>query len=134
MGLLGGDSKSSTENKDTAFNNVDYGSGAESKTNVNLALDGHRNTITNNIKATDFGAVQGGLDVAKSALDNITSLASSSLESSASLASSSVANNASLANQAAKNGSEKVLDKTTKMITVMFIGGGLLFYVMRKKG
>lgn len=124
MGLFsGGNSKATTNNKEIVFNNVDYGSGTGSKTNVNLALDGDGNTTTNNITSTDFGAIQSGLDVAKSALDNITSLASSS-----------AASNASLAQQAAQNGSEKVLDKTTIMIGVMFLGGGLLFYAMKKKG
>jgi hypothetical protein len=125
MGLFsGGNSKSTTQNKDIAFNNVDYGEGgAGSKTNLNLALEGNSNTTTNNVTSTDFGAVQGGLDVAKTALDSITSLASSSAES-----------NASLAQQAAKNGSEKILDKTTQMLGVMLIGGGLILYFIKKKG
>lgn len=123
MGLFGGDSKSTTNNKEIAFNNVDYAGGSGSKTNVNLALDGNNNTTTNNITSTDHGAVLGGLDVAKAALDNISSLASSN-----------AASNASLAQQAAQNGSEKVLDKTTQMVGVMLIGGGLILYVMKNKG
>tara|TARA_B110000211_G_scaffold226492_1_gene280113 strand:- start:498 stop:881 length:384 start_codon:yes stop_codon:yes gene_type:complete len=124
MGLFGGgNSKSSTEDNDITFNNVDYGEsgGQGSKSNINLAVSGDGNTTTNNIMQTDFGAVMGGLDLAAKALDNITGLANSS-----------AANNAALAEQASRTGDEKNIDGSVKLIGLALLGGSLFLYILKK--
>ena len=121
MGLFSSSrSSSSNEDNDITINNVDNAEGTGD--NFNVVTTGEGNSVTNNITQTDFGAVQGGLDLAASALDSVLDLATTSAN-----------NNASLATQAAKNGSEKVLDSSTQLIGVLLIGGGLIAYALGRR-
>lgn len=124
MGLFGGDSKSSSSDDDININNVDYGGGASgSDAPINLVskTDGDFNTQTTNITKSDYGAIQGALDLATTSIDNI-----------ASLSARSASDNASLAAQASKNGNEKSLDKTTLLIGVVLVGAALITVAVRK--
>jgi hypothetical protein len=124
MGLFGGDSKSSSSDDDININNVDYGGGASgSDAPINLVskTDGNYNTSTTNITKSDYGAIQGALDLASSSIDNIASLSARSADS-----------NASLAAQAAQNGGEKTLNKTTLLIGVVLVGAAVITVAVRR--
>ena len=119
MGLFGGgNSKSTTQNKDIVFNNVDYG-GASGGQNVNIANEGDGNTFS----MTDHGAINKSLDFAEVALDSV-----------ASLAQSSAASNASLAAQASKTGGEKDASSTIKLIFGVLGFSALIAFAFKKKG
>ena len=124
MGLFGGDSKSSTSDDDININNVDYGGGSgggEAPINLVSKTTGDFNRSTTNITKSDYGAIQGALDLANSSIDNIAGISAQAAN-----------NNAALAKQAALNGSEKTLNKSTLLIGVVLLGGASLIFAVRK--
>lgn len=124
MGLFGGDSKSTSSDDDININNVDYGGGASgSDAPINLVskTDGNYNSTTTNITKSDYGAIQGALDLATTSIDNIASLSARSADS-----------NASLAAQASKTGDQKTSGNTALLIGVVLVGAALITVAVRK--
>lgn len=119
MGLFSQKSSSSSSDDDININNVDYGGGSDAP--VNLITRGDGNSSTTNITKSDYGAIQGALDLANSSIDNIAGISAQAAN-----------NNAALAKQAALNGSEKTLNKSTMLIGVVLLGGASLIFAVRK--
>ncbi|HET8882612.1 MAG TPA: hypothetical protein VFM56_10600 [Solimonas sp.] len=87
MGLFsGGNSKSTTNN--TAYNIANYGAanGGPTQTVAGITASGKNSAVT--LNTSDYGAVQGGLQLAQNALDTAVSAVSNSQQGFASALSS----------------------------------------------
>lgn len=74
----GSSSKSSAKSETTEYNvsQADYSTGDGSRTDTTVAGTGNTVSVT----ATDFGAIEGGIDVAKTAIASSSQALNSSLE------------------------------------------------------
>lgn len=117
----GGKTNSGNTTNDTksSIANMDFSDAKGMISNINL---GTTTDSDISITATDHGAVNGGLDIARTALDNIAGISAKFAD-----------DNASLAAQAAKNGSEKTLTSSTYLIGTVLAGAGILLFAMRAK-